>query len=314
MPVVSIQQRLNDLKWDGKLSLRYTAQVKHLSLDRKVHLVLEHPERYRIHLNGEEIQYAGLPFWRDIRWMPIDITGKLRDGENRIELTCDFQHGDLANVHDQFARYGTEIESIYLVGDFSVDATATDEVPVCQWWQQWELPPVGIQCLSANSFILSDPKPLHFGDTTIQGLPFYAGRLRLRGSVPPELKKGKRAILKIETLDAAVAAVHIDDRLAGYFVSHPLEVDLTEHLRGNDKTISITLYGTLRNLLGPHHHIEGELPLVGPDMFHPKYEKTPTVPDWIEQWTRGKVTPENWKDRYCMVRFGALGNVQLRTV
>lgn len=303
LPLVSIQERLNELQYDGPLTLRYHAKAKSLSPGRKVHLVVEYPERYRISVNGNEVKYAGLPFWRDIRFSPIDITGLLKDGDNVIELHNEkFQYGDLASVHDQFRRYGTEIESIYLVGDFSVDSKLADEKRECPWWKKFELPPITSMVLASDSFVLTDPKPLKAGDVTTQGMPFYPGRLKLSADLPGSTQNG--ATLEIDKLDAAVAEVSIDGTHAGYFSNHPLQVKLPP-----GKQVSITLYGTLRNLLGPHHHVMGEMPSVGPHSFHPKYPENIGRAEFVEKWANGQSQADDWRDGYSMVSFGETGKI-----
>jgi hypothetical protein len=305
-PAIAIQKQLNDAHFDGPLTLRYAAHVRQLDAQRRVHVVVEYPERYQIAVNGRQVRYAGLPPWRDMRWLPIDITGMLMAGENAIELRCDnFQYGDLASVKDQFRRYGTEIESIYLVGDFSVETTLRPaEQPVSPLWKQWGLPPIGVRCFEPD-MRLTDPSPLTFGDVTSQGLPFYAGRIQLTARLP-DIPAGAGATLRVERLDAAVAEVAVDGASCGYLMSHPLEVPIRA-----GREITITLYGTLRNLLGPHHHIEGELPAVGPDSFLPRFAAELSADGWLNRWLAGELHADNWSDRYCMVTFGDLGRVHV---
>ncbi len=311
-PVIALQNHLNLNKYAGPLSLRYAVQVESLSPERRVDLVVEHPERYRITVNGRAVSYDGLPFWRDIRWLPIDISGLLQAGKNSIELFCaDFQFGDLGSTHDQEARYGTEIESITLVGDFSVRGVATDEKPRQGNWDAWDLPPVGVQCFAPNSFVLTEPQPLRFGDSTLQGLPFYAGRLQLRAPLPPAVAGARRARLNLANLDAPVAEIAVDGRILGTVWAHPLQIEIdAEALQGAE--LQITLYSTLRNLLGPHHHSQGELVQVGPDSFWPHYAANYDPQSAFLSWSRGEITAADWNHRYCMVSFGELGTVSLQ--
>jgi hypothetical protein len=315
MPVVSIQQRLNELKYTGPLTLRYPVQVGRLKRNCKIHLVLEHPERYQIFINGIRVEYTGLPFWRDIRWLPIDVTDMLStNGENIIELHCEqFKYGDIGNINDMFARYGTEIEAVYLVGDFAVSAKGSDEKPVSPLYKEWGLPPIKVQCFHENSFCIVDSYPLAFGDTTTQGLPFYAGRLRMRTKLPSiTLNNCEKVLLKIGRLDAAVAEVAIEGQTIDYIINPSVGVDITQSvIAGKSRDLTITLYGTLRNLLGPHHHIDGELPQVGPGHFFPTFKNNEN-PDWsLLRWTNKQEQPMDWKDRYCMVSFGDIGFVRL---
>lgn len=312
MPVMALQNHLNFNGYKGQLALRYSVRVDELARSRRVHLVVEHPERYQIKVNGREVRYDGLPFWRDIRWMPLDISGMLRGGDNEIELFCaDFEPGNLASIVDQEARYGTEIEAIYLVGDFSVAGEAIDDKPFQSVWEQWELPSLDLQCFAPDSFVVGEPKPLSIGDSTPQGLPFYAGRLQLKIALPAAVKGARRALLRLEKLDAPVAQIAVDGRDVAAMWAHPLEVELDEKaLAGTELTI--TLFGSLRNLLGPHHHIEGELVQVGPDHFWPHFSADYEAETAFVRWTNHEIAPLDWSDRYCMVSLGEIGAVTLQ--
>jgi hypothetical protein len=167
-PVIAIQQVLNDARHDGPLTLRYTFDS---DLDpaesRAVRLVVEHPERCAIRVNGAPAAETDLPYWRDIRWRQIAVGHQLRRGENQIELHYpDFRHGDVNSVHDQVRRYGTEIESIYLVGDFAVTARPADDprmVAPPDPTPAWTLRAV------RGPFTLRRPQPLSPGDLVDQG-------------------------------------------------------------------------------------------------------------------------------------------------
>ena len=69
------------------------------------------------------------------------------------------------------------------------------------------------------------------------------------------------------------------------------EIDLAPWLTEGENDIELTLYNTLRNLLGPHHHAEAESYGVGPGSF--TLEK---------QWD-GETCP-NYRERYSFMRFG----------
>jgi hypothetical protein len=313
-PVLGIQQYLNSCRYDGPLTLRFPVRVSDPAAVRDLRLVIEYPERYRISVNGRRVKYAGLPAWRDFRWMPIDISGLLREGENVIEVDCDcFRHGDPTSIHDYFRRYGTEIESLYLVGDFSVKGRSLADKPVAAHWSKFGLPPIAVLTFAAESFSLGAPVQLKSGDTTVQGLPFYAGRLEYRILLPKLGRRG-RWFLRLGELDCPIAEVAVGGAPAGYIYRHPLELEVTEPLRaatGDHRELRITLYGTLRNLLGPHHHREGELAEVGPNSFSPDPALSENGENrWIFEREAARDLPA-WSDRYCMVSFGRLGRVEL---
>ncbi|HEX7009876.1 MAG TPA: hypothetical protein VF184_07835, partial [Phycisphaeraceae bacterium] len=307
--VIAIQERLNRMGYDGPLALRFPLRVGRLDPARKLHLVVEHPDRYRIRVNSQQVAYNGLPPWRDPRWLPIDITGLLKQGDNSIELYCpDFRHGDPACYEDPAARYGTEIESIYLVGDFAVNGTFHETPHVDP---HSDMPPQPTRWMQRDSLTLSDPVPLAPGDVLAQGLPFYAGRLRV--SIPLGLPAGMTtpAALCLERFDAAVVEAAIDQQPLGYIMSPAATLPMPTAMGTKRNGLHLTLYSTLRNLLGPHHHPGGELSWVGPTSFSPwpYYAGHPQMPDVVQEtaaWAAQGSSPKSWRDDYCFVPFGEL--------
>ncbi len=310
-PILAIQQRLNQLKYDGPLGLRSTFRVAGLSAGRKAQLVVEHPERYSIRVNKSAVAYEGLPHYRDIRWLPIDVTELIREGENVIELTCNFRHGDLRNVHDPFGRYGTEIESMYLVGDFDVVGESTGELPVGEGWLRVGLPTPLVEEYRAGSLIVTDPRQtLTIGNTTSQGLPHYAGRIEFHARLPGDvLTTGGRLWLAIERLDCPVASVAVAGEIVGHFAVAPFEVDLTEAVRRGGDAVTITLYGTLRNLMGAHHRANGEEPSEHPHTFEPSYPEGANVAEWVRKWGDEGRPDVGWREDYTVVSFGDVGKM-----
>lgn len=316
VPVIAIQERLNKLKYNGLLSLRYPVRVHNLALERKVHLVIEYPERYQIQINDSIVSSEDVGVYLDFRWERLDVTGLLKEGDNIIELKLNsFQYGDTTCYEDSYSRYGTEIESIYLVGDFSVAGEATGEKPVSSLYETWKIPPAKSHCIARESLYIADNFKIKRGNCVLQGLPFYAGRLKISTKMPKIHLQGDRAILKIKNPDASVAATEINGKSVGYFVSNPYEVDITKEIGAGGKSLSIILYGTLRNLLGPHHHIDGELLAVGPDYFQPwhgsEYESSSEIPKWVTKWGIDGQCPSQWRDSYCMVSFADTGPVYI---
>lgn len=307
LPVLAIQQRLTAMAYAGPLTLRFDLGVDAATAGRRVRLVVEYPERYTITVNGCPVEAAGLPYWLDVRFTPIDITPHLRPGENVIELHCpDYRPAQRATPDDPPARYGTEPEAIYLVGDFAVADAVRDAVADCPNWHRFGLPPVRTMRLdTAGPLTIAAPQPLAAGDVTAQGLPFYAGRVRYSASLAHSPRPRR---LRIERLDAAVAEVTFDGQPVGHFLTHPLAVTLPP----GGGELAITLYGTLRNLLGPHHHPEGETPIVSPPMFEPVFPQP--VADSVLAWARNELSPQQWVDGYCLTAFGDLGRVEISEV
>lgn len=303
LPVIAIQRRLNELAFDGPLSLRFELQVAEPPSTRGMRLVVEYPDRAEIRINGVLVRYEGLPYWKDIRWLPIEIGTHVKAGANEITLHYPkFCAGRLLSPRDASARYGTEIESLYVIGDFAVGPAPRVDHPRCARWAEYKLPECLQFALPEAGHVLQPARCLQPGDVTSQGLPFYAGRLRLRTTLDASDSPRR---LRFERLDAAVAEVAVDGQVVGHVWHEPFEIQLPP----GGGELTITLYGTLRNLLGPHHHPEGELPAVAPPMFEPKW--TSPVAQAVQDWADGKGAPEEWSDRYALAGFGGLGRITL---
>lgn len=332
VPVIGLQEYLNSIRYDGPLALRYVFHADALSAGRRMNLIVEYPERLEIHVNGHVVTPNRTRFWRDFRWHPADIAEWVVEGRNEIELLYpQFQHGDLTIVEDSFARYGTEIEAVYLVGDFAIEGRFLngnrraarhgessiphlsqrfdDKSGSHSLWEQFGLPALRAHRLVGDDLIVTDPAGLGTGDTVAQGLPFYAGRLRWSRALP-QLAKGDW-YLRLESLDCPVAEVLLDGERVGCLFLEPFELALPAHLCREGAELAIVFYGTLRNLLGPHHHPEGELCQVGPMEFTAVPDSPAReVNDWIFRRAQGEEI-NGWVDGYSVVSFGHAGKVEL---
>ena len=83
----------------------------------------------------------------------------------------------------------------------------------------------------------------------------------------------------------------------------PYQADITDAARDGENTLTVRMYASNRNLLGPHHHIKGECYNVGPESFTGKWS-------WVERESEAEATDISdrtmnyWTDSYCFVRFG----------
>ncbi len=322
-PVIAAQHLLNEERYDGPLTLCYPVASDLDATDgRLLRLIVERPERCAIRVNGAHVAYAGLPPWRDPRWLPIDIAHLVRRGENTIEVTYPaFRYGDATSVADQARRYGTEIEAVYLVGDFAVATQPIATLPdAASCAGETALPaaasaspgvveppaPTPAWTLRAveGPFTVTTPQRLSVGDLVDQGLPFYAGRVacyaRLTLLSPPD----ERVWLEVDRLAAPVIAVHVNGREASTLAWRPYRLEITSLLHEGENTIALILHHSLRNLLGPHHGADGEPYWVGPHSFIGRGE------GWARRLARGEQVA-GWHWSYSVTEFGLLGDVRL---
>lgn len=265
-------------------------QVKTLP-ETPVWLVLETPEKFRIRLNGQEVPYTDDGYYRDRSFRKIPIAGRLVPGENELRLTVHFTQRDsiYRNIRDSqvfeseknMLTYDTEIEAVYLLGDFGVETDGRFET-----LERRALRYDGGFALTAR------PHTLHAGDITTQGFPFFAGRMVWRQTVrlSPEDCIG-RSLLFAGRCDT-VTRVRVNGREAGTVLWQPYAVPLDGLLQPGDNVIEVEVIGNLRNLLGPHHLASGESYFVCPQSF---FENSPI-------WCGGH--NDDWDDRYCFVQHG----------
>ena len=99
---------------------------------------------------------------------------------------------------------------------------------------------------------------------TQQGFCFFADTIRLGQDLDVTVEEDQSLILDIGKPDAVVSKVFVNDKPVKTLLWAPYCVDITDFVKPGLNRISIELFSGNRNLLGPHHHIDGELYSVGP--------------------------------------------------
>ncbi|WP_322905784.1 glycosyl hydrolase [Paenibacillus sp. SGZ-1009] len=301
-PIILVQQHLLKLGHAVDVELEFTVDAAAGGyLQQQLFLVLEQPQRYQISINGQALQQQELGWWRDIAFRRLDVSGWLHEGTNRIVLAGHFANSEATYAAAARAEafesegnklfYDTELESMYILGHFAVQSVEDYTFD-------------GYDAIYTNgSFRLMEPQQtVRTGDLTTQGLLFYAGNVRLhRSLIVDELQSGERVWLVCERPHAVLARVLVNGHDCATWMWAPYEADITDWLQYGDNELTIELLSSCRNLLGPHHHIRGELTMVGPDSFTDQ-----------PSWTDGNFDGDSiYVDRYCMVRFGLASEPRL---
>jgi hypothetical protein len=98
-----------------------------------------------------------------------------------------------------------------------------------------------------------------------QGHPFYAAGVAYRESFKVGKPEGQYRVALPKWL-GSVAKVSVNGKLAGYIDAPPWECDVTKQIKRGDNEVEVTVVGTLKNTLGPHHGSPG-LGSAWPGMF-----------------------------------------------
>jgi hypothetical protein len=227
---------------------------------KPVYLVVESPERFAIVVNGQPVASEDAGWWTDISFRKLDISAAVQAGRNEIVL------GGV------FAR-DTELESVYLIGDFGVAARKLKEENRHNGQIFYRYAPE-FHIMRMPDHV--QPRGKADGpiiDLTAQGMAFFAGRATLRQAVNLPALDG-RVVLEIRNLRAAIANVRVNGQAAGPLAWPPHRLEITSGLRAGENVIEIELVGTLRNLLGPHHLSGGDQDWTGPGQFRDKQRWT----------------------------------------
>jgi hypothetical protein len=194
-------------------------------------LAVERPRLYAVSINDQKVEPLAGQWWLDKAFGVFEIGGLCRPGRNKVTLKA-----SPFTIH-------TELEPVYVLGDFGLaDAE--------------------------RGFRLVPPAPLMLGPWSEQGRPLYAGGVSyvktytLSAADPVK----ERTIVKLGAWLGSVAEVKVGGQSAGFIFRPPFELDITASIRPGRNEVSVTVFGTLKNTLGPHHN-NPPLGMAWPGMF-----------------------------------------------
>jgi hypothetical protein len=197
-------------------------------LPARLAVVVERPDLYTITCNGTPVEPAKGEWWLDRAFGRIDISRAARVGENELVLKA----SPFTISH--------ELEPVYVLGDFAVEA-------------------------SARGFVIAADRELRLVAWNAQGQPFYSEGVAYSQTFQVPATRGRYRV-DVTRWHGSVARVRVNGQAAGFILTAPWSLDITPWMRPGANTIEVTVVGTLKNTLGPHH---GDPPLgtAWPSMF-----------------------------------------------
>ncbi len=175
-------------------------------------LVVEHPDRFSVSLNGTPLQRMEGEWWLDRAFGVFSVEGSVVPGENIVEL-----RGDTIPEH-------CVIQPVYLTGNFDV-------LPLDRGW------------------LLAPADQKNTGSWKTQGLPFYGGRVTYSAAFLMDDPGPVRVLL--DGWSGTVATVEVNGSDAGVIIAPNRALRLDNLVKRGSNTISITVTGSLNNLLRP---------------------------------------------------------------
>lgn len=232
----------------GSLTLAYEFYIDEMP-EGGIVLAGERPELFSYEVNGTALSPDG-GFWVDrcFKTMPIPREA-LRLGKNTVTARTEF-------------RRTTNLESLYLVGDFGVRMEKKEQSRTRRLNDRGRF-------FGNEKHITALPAEIGFDNLAEYGLPFYSGFVTYRipaGSLPAvDAAAGERLFLKAEDfVGAAVRVTGEKSEEAALIAWEPYEADVTA-LAGGE--IEVTLLCTRKNTFGPLHLIPAVPGAVGPGHF-----------------------------------------------
>ncbi len=228
------------------------------TFETDVLLLAEDPAKCRITVNGEALTAAPAG-WRVDKCMealPIHV----KTGENEIVIARRFENDPYVyyvknnHIHEAEANrvtVNTELESIYLWGDFGVKAPVLNaDAP----HRTITTAPEFTLCPMAHTADIARLEQ--------EGLLFFAGEVTLQKTFT--LPKGGAGLLRFARPDAGVTEVEINGG-GRSFLWAPYEMPV--ELAAGENTVRVTLTNSCRNLFGPHYHPDHDSHAVHPGAF-----------------------------------------------
>ena len=292
MAVINLFNDILELQKPCDVELQFSFNISEQFDFDSVKLCMEDPGKFNIHINGSKYSFIDNGMYIDTSFRTSNIGNWLKLGKNTVTLSCRFtQSPELyyakftPGVHKAELNkltYDTELESIYIIGDFGVLMDGD--------YHYGER-----RCIHAgrNFSLIAPTKSVDITDITPQGFWFFSGKLSLSQIVKIKKTENRRYIIKLEQLNAPAIKVLVNGKFAGNIAFAPFTLEVTDLLKYGENEIVFVMLSGNRNLLGPHHRPSGESYSVGPDTFS---NKTGLADD---------ATLPPWTDDYNFVVFGA---------
>ena len=214
----------------------------------------------RITINGIEVKplkkkgemgaFNPLKSWKDLNFTRVPLDGLVKDGLNTLiiegkKVNNIIGTGYHSAVKDFKHHMPTEVETIYLAGDFTVKGENG----------------VGFYIDGSGS----NQNPY---DLTSSGYPFYAGNAEFVYNIDIDNKDNSNIYIRINNVKAACIELTVNGLKAGVKLWEPYIYDASNLLVRGRNEIKIKASTTLFNLMGPNRYEEAlENTHIGPATF-----------------------------------------------
>ena len=183
----------------------------------KIKAVVERPDLWYVAVNGIQVKPENGKWWLDRSFGVFNIGLAVRPGDNTLTLKASPM------------KVNAEIEPVYILGDFAVK-------PAEKGWN-----------IEAPASVYTT------GSWKTQGLPFYSWGISYSKEFNIEKADGKWKVA-LGKWNGTISEVKVNGQSATVIAFPPYKSDITALVKPGLNKIEITVIGSLKNLLGPHHN------------------------------------------------------------
>ena len=212
-----ILDKNNDLQHSEGYAAYFTFSVKEDFRPSPIRAVVENPDLYSVSINDHPVAPMDDQWWLDRDFGVFDIASYISEGRNILTLTA-----EPMNVL-------AELEPVYIIGDFSV-------YPKEKGWE------------------IDKPDNPGLGNWRDSGMPFYSESVSYIKKVSIEKHTLEHLMVELPAWEGSVADIIVNKEHAGLIAWPPHRIDIMDWTKEGENEIEVKVFGSLKNLLGPHHN------------------------------------------------------------
>ncbi len=275
-----VHELLLKRKHEGKVYLKYTFNTSFIPKD--LSLCVEPLKNLMIFINGKEVSLTDT--WRiDRSFKLAPISEVAVKGKNEVVLCFDYYQSqkvydvlfqDVMESLRNCLSLDTEIEAVYLFGSFGVRSD-----------KKYTIGESNSRLNDGNFTLTKQKRTIKLSDITSDLYPFFHGKITVKKSF--NIKEGDYVISLPGRY--AICNLFINNKKIKTLI---FDRTANVHLKEGENVIKLELINSLRNTLGPLHHMSDESLAVVPNSF-----------TFEGQWSEVSVAKE-YKERYSFMHFG----------
>ncbi|HYW95608.1 MAG TPA: glycosyl hydrolase [Bacteroidales bacterium] len=182
-----------------------------------INVVVERPELYTVMVNGHKLEQEDTEWYLDKGTGVFPAGAYMKEGENLIDV-----------IASPFS-VKMELAPVFLIGNFGV-------VPARRGWK------------------ITSEMPVVYGSWKDMGMPFYPNKVEYTKMA--DLKSGVKTRVVLAKWNGSCASVSVNGQLADVLAWPPFESDITPYLKDGENRVTVTVTGSLKNLIGPFHFVK----------------------------------------------------------